>query len=232
MVAPPPFSFAGIRRGFLLALPLAPGVLAYGLIFGVMAAEAKLSAVEAVLMSALVYSGSAQMAALQSWSDAALVLPLAATILLMNARYLLYGAALWPWMARLAPSCVYPSLFLLGDGNWAMAMKEHAEGRDDVGFLLGSGLAMYLPWVAGTAAGHLGGSFARQPGAYGFDFILIAISAAMAAAMWRGRADLLGALAAVATAVALSTVLPAGWVIVGAGLASAAVAYLRHDGSP
>jgi predicted branched-subunit amino acid permease len=186
-MAPPPFTFAGVRRGFLMAQPLAPGVLVYGLIFGVMAAEAKLSTLEAVLMSAVVYSGSAQMAALQSWSAATLILPLAATILVMNARYLLYGAALWPWMGRLDGARVYPSLFLLGDANWALSLREYSAGRDDVGFVFGSGFAMYVPWVAGTAFGHLGGSLVNRPGQFGFDFILVAVSAASAAAMWRGR---------------------------------------------
>src|SRR3546814_18833891 len=79
-------------------------------------------------MSAAVYSGSAQIAALQAWSSAPLLLPLAATILVMNARYILYGAALRPWLGGLGAHQVYPTLYFLGDGNWALSMKEHAEG--------------------------------------------------------------------------------------------------------
>src|SRR3546814_13395692 len=93
-------------------------------------------------MSAAVYSGSAQIAALQAWSSAPLLLPLAATILVMNARYILYGAALRPWLGGLGAHQVYPTLYFLGDGNWALSMKEHAEGRTDAGFVFGSGAAM------------------------------------------------------------------------------------------
>jgi 4-azaleucine resistance transporter AzlC len=208
---------------------MAPGIVVYGMVFGVLAATAKLSVLEAVLMSAAVYSGSAQLAALQSWSGAGLILPLVLTVLMINARYVLYGAALRPWMGSLGPAQTYPALFFLGDGNWALAMKERAAGRDDAGFVLGSGLAMFLPWCLGTAAGHLGGGLVTNPAVLGLDFMLAAFSAAFAVAMWRGRADLAAAIVAAVVAVGLSFVLPTGWVIVGAGLASAAVGYWLHD---
>lgn len=227
-----PFTSAGIRRGLLRAQPLALGVLVYGLVFGVLAAEAKLTALEAFLMSAAVYSGSAQIAALQAWSSAPLLLPLAATILVMNARYILYGAALRPWLGGLGAHQVYPTLYFLGDGNWALSMKEHAEGRTDAGFVFGSGVAMFVPWTLGTLAGHAGGSLLSDPRALGLDFMLAAFSAALAAAMWRGRADIAGAIAACLVALALTPVVSGGWVIVAAGLGSAAVAYVRHVDRP
>src|SRR3546814_12134304 len=74
-----------------------------------------------------------QIAALQAWSSSPLLLPLAATVLMMNARYILYGAALRPWLGGLAAHKVYPTLYFLGDGNWALSMKEHAEGKTDAG---------------------------------------------------------------------------------------------------
>lgn len=224
----PPFTLAGVRRGFLMALTLAPGIVVYALVFGVLAAEAKLSTLEAVLMSASIYSGSAQVAVLQSWSGAAHILPVVAAILMMNARYILYGAALRPWMGKLSPVQTWPSLFFLGDANWAMSLKEEAAGNDDAGFVLGSGLAMFIPWCLGTFAGHLGGRLVGNPAALGLDFMLVAFSAAMALAMWKGRGDLLPAIAAAAVAIGLGLVLSGGWVIVAAGLASAAVGYALH----
>ena len=174
-----PFTFAGVRHGFLRAQPMALGILFYGVVFGVLAASAGLTTLESLLMSATVYSGSAQLAALQAWSASPLVLPLAAAVLMMNARYILYGAALRPWLGGLAPHKVYPTLYFLGDGNWALSMKEHAEGRTDAGFVLGSGFAMFMPWLLGTAIGHLGGSLVADPAAFGLDFMLAAFSTAL-----------------------------------------------------
>ena len=50
----------------------------------------------------------------------------------MNARSVLFGAALQPWMKGVSPFLAYPSLFLLVDPNWATAMREQEEGRNDV----------------------------------------------------------------------------------------------------
>lgn len=224
-----PFTAAGIRRGFVLGLPLGAGGILYGIVFGVLAGEAQRSALEAVLMSALIYSGSAQIAALQGWSQSPLVLPIVATILLTNARYVLYGAAIRPWLEGVPAARIYPTLFLMGDSNWALAMREHAEGRHDGGFLLGSGLAMFMPWVSGTLIGHLLGGIVANPRRFGVDFMIVALSAAMASTFWRGRASLLPGAAALATALAIHRLAPGGWTVVAAGLAGAAAAYATHD---
>ena len=91
------FSRAGVRHGFFVAQPMAASVLLYGAVFGVLAGEAGLSSIQALLMSALVYSGSAQLAALEIGVSGSLLPPLLLAVLLLNARYLLYGAALRPW---------------------------------------------------------------------------------------------------------------------------------------
>lgn len=91
------FTASGLRRGFLLAQPLAPGTFIYGMVFGVLASERGLAWFEALLMSVFVYSGSAQLAALQGWSShAPVIAPLVATVLLINARYVLYSASIQP----------------------------------------------------------------------------------------------------------------------------------------
>jgi predicted branched-subunit amino acid permease len=216
-----PFTFAGFRHGFIRAQGLAPGVLLYGLVFGILATEARLSALESVLTSALVYSGSAQMAALQVWREGAELLPLLAAILLMNARYLLYGAALRPWLGSASPVASYSTLFFLGDGNWALAMAERARGQDDAGFILGSGVAMFIPWIGGTLAGRLAGDLIGHPATYGLDFMLVAFSAALLMDLWESKADSWPICAAALVAFLLMPVLSGGWIIVAGALAAA-----------
>ena len=48
------FSRAGVRHGFLVAQPMAASVMLYGAVFGVLAGEAGLSSLQALLMSGLV----------------------------------------------------------------------------------------------------------------------------------------------------------------------------------
>jgi 4-azaleucine resistance transporter AzlC len=226
------FSFAGIRRGFFAAQPLATGVFIYGVAFGLLAREAKLSLLEALLMSGFVYSGSAQIAAVSGMTDGRIasgsaILAVIATILLLNARYLLYGAALRPWLGAVDGLRAYPTLAVLGDGNWILSMKAANDGESDAGFIFGSGIAMFLPWLGGTLLGSLAGSMISNPALLGVDFMLVAFSAAMAVGMVKGKSDGFVLMIAACTALVADRVLPAGWTIVLAGLAGAITAWIR-----
>lgn len=225
---PVTFTRAGIRRGFVMAQPLTPGVALGGVVFGVLAGERGLSWLNAVLMSTFMYSSTAQLAALQHLSQSAAVLPIVATILVMNARYVLYGAAIQPWLAGASRPQGLASLFFLGDANWAMAMKEYHGGYRDAGFVLGSGVAMFVPWVGATLAGLLLASSVPDPARFGLDFMLVAFAAAIGISVWRGRVDLWPAGAAALVAFALHKLVPGGWYIVGAGVTGAVVGALRH----
>jgi 4-azaleucine resistance transporter AzlC len=230
-VSQPPVTFTreGVWRGFVLAQPLAPGVLVYALVFGALAGERGLSWLQATLMSMAVYSGSAQLAALQVWStQAGAVAALAVTVLAINARYVLYGAAIQPWLSQASRGQAYLSLFVLGDGSWALAMKEYAAGYRDAGYILGGGLAGFFPWVGGTLAGQLMANAIPDPRSWGLDFMLPAFAAAIGYSLWRGKADVLPLLGAVAVAVTMHLAAPSGWTIVLAGLAAGLVGALRH----
>lgn len=224
--APATFTSEGFRRGFVGGQPLAPGTFVYGMVFGVLASEKGLAWIEALLMSVLVYSGSAQLAALQGWSKSPLIAPLVVTVLLINARYVLYGASVQPWLAGATRPQACATLFFLGDGNWALSMREFHEGYRDAGYLFGSGVATALPWVLGTVAGHLVGRGVPHPTSLGLDFMLVAFAAAIGVNVFRGRGDLWPAAAAVLAAIALALWLP-GWTIVGAGLAAGIVGGAR-----
>jgi len=220
------FTSTGFRRGFIAAQPLTPGTLLYGAVFGVLASEKGLAFAEALLMSLLVYSGSAQLAVLQGWSAAPLIAPLVTTVLLVNARYVLYGASIQPWLRSGTAPQVFATLFFLGDGNWALAMREYHAGYRDAGFLFGSGVATALPWLVGTVAGHMLGRGVPNPASLGLDFMLVAFAGAIAVSVFRGRSDLWPASAAVLVSIAFGLWMPA-WTVVAAAIAAGLVAGAR-----
>ena len=227
--APVRFTREGVWRGFVLSQPLAPGVAVYGLVFGALAGERGLSWLQATLMSGFVYSGSAQLAALQVWStQSSAVLALVLTVFAINARYLLYSASLQPWLSQVSRPKALGTLFLLGDGGWALSMREHAAGYRDAGFVLGSGLAGFLPWMGGTLVGHLLAREMPDPRAWGLDFMLPAFAAAIGISLWRGRADVAPLACAVAVALPMQLWAPSGWTVVLAGLAAGIAGALRH----
>jgi predicted branched-subunit amino acid permease len=194
----------------------------------VLASERGLGWLQALLMSLFVYSGSAQLAVLQGWSQSPLLAPLVFTVLVINARYVLYGAAIQPWLAQATTGQALATLFVLGDSNWALSTREYQAGYRDAGFLFGSGFAMFAPWLGGTLAGYFLGNVVPDPARFGLDFMLVAFAAAIAVSVWPGRPGVLPALAAALAALVLHKLLPGGWSIVGAGLAAGAAGAWRH----
>lgn len=208
---------------------MAVGVFAYGIAFGLLAQEARLSLAEAATMSALVYSGTAQLATVSALGANAgsATLAIALAVLLLNARYLLYSAAFRPWLGSLPAYQTYPTLFFMGDGNWVLSMQAHAKGERDGGFAFGSGIAMFMPWLLGTLAGLFAAGLIANPAMLGLDFMLVAFSAAMGLSMFKLRPSWSVVIAAAATSLLVDRFAPGGWTIVAAGLVGGIVAYVR-----
>ena len=220
-----PFTFDGLRRGMRDGVPLGQAALAYGLAFGLVAAQVPLALPQAVTMSAAVYSGSAQLAALNLIQTGYVTLTaLAATILLMNARYVMFSAALQPWLGQTTALRAYGSLLLLGDANWLLVMRAIDKGEADRAYLAGTGVPMLVGWLGGTSVGVLSGSILPDPRVLAADLMLPAFAAAMMGGMMRGRASYLAAGVGGGVALAVMGLAGPGWAIIAAGVAGAAVA--------
>lgn len=223
-----PFTMHGLWHGARAATPLVLSAAAFGLVFGVVARQAGLSLIESVLMSALVFAGTSQLVALQLW---VMPLPIVAVILAtfaVNARHLLFGAALRPWFRGLPLVKAYGSLFFMTDGNWALALREHAAGRRDAAILLGSGIPVHLAWTGSTALGFVLGGLVGDPARWGLDIILPVFCVAMLAGLWKGRSDAVPWLTAAAAAVLASAFVPGYWHVLIGGFAGSIVGALRH----
>jgi predicted branched-subunit amino acid permease len=88
-------------RGIRATVPLAPGVIAFGLLYGMMARQVGFHPWEAWAMSLLVHAGSAQFAALGMW-QASGALPIILTTLVINLRHLLMAASVAPHLRGLS----------------------------------------------------------------------------------------------------------------------------------
>ena len=222
------FSFDGIRAGFVTCLPVALGVGAYGIAFGVLAREAGLSVTTAVVMSATVLAGAAQLVAVGVWDWPVPIVTLLATTLVVNLRYLLMGASLRRWFTRLSSRQAYGSLFFMADENWALTIEDLRSGGGRGAFLLGSGLAIWICWVAATGVGAVAGGLIANPEVYGLDFVLTAIFLALVVGFWEGRETLAPWTVAAVVAVAVSTLVPGRWYIIGGGLAASLTVVIRR----
>lgn len=213
------FTVAGALVGARRCLPLALGTFAYGLVFGVLAREAGLSAPEATLMSGLVFAGAAQFVVLGMWGAPLPVLGIILATLIVNLRLVLLGAALRPRFAALPRGRLYGAAFFLTDENWALTLRDFDEGGRDAAFLVGSGLALLAGWTAGGALGRFAGDWLPDPARWGLDFGFTAVFVALLVGMWRGRGDLLPWGVAAVAAVGAERWLPGQWYLLLGGLA-------------
>jgi len=230
-VASPPFTWAGFRHGALLSLAFGASSFVYGIAFGVLASEAGIGMAESAIMSATVFSGTAQMAVLQMWKTTLALLPVFFTVLMMNTRYFLMGAALRPWLGTLPVGKAALSLFFLVDGSFVLAMREKARGLDDGAMLVGSGVVSYAGWVVATVIGYAIGHKLGDPRTYGLDTILVLFCASSVAFMWRGRTLLAPAAGAAAVAILVDRVGGGAWAIAVAGVVGALIGAVMHDGT-
>ncbi|WP_374646364.1 AzlC family ABC transporter permease [Tabrizicola sp.] len=223
------FTWNGFRRGAREGVPLAASIFAYGLGFGLVAAQAGFGVTKAMATSAAIYSGSAQLAAVNLLQTGeATLLALFATILVINARYLLFGAALQPWLWQAGPLRSYGSLLLLGDANWLLTMRRIAQGEEDRAYLAGTGAPIAFGWIAGTALGAAAVSILPRPEALGFDLMLPCFATAMVAAMARRGVDLVPVAVGAGAALGIAELLGPAAAVIGAGLAGGAVAALMY----
>ncbi|MCE9682641.1 AzlC family ABC transporter permease [Halomonas alkalisoli] len=208
---------AGILVGIRRMAPLSLFVVVFGLAFGVAALSRGLSGLEAMLMSALVFAGASQFAALELWGPEIPLLPLIATTFAINARHLLMGAAIQPWLAHLPTAQRYGSVVIMSDSNWAMAAADYQKGETNVGMLVGGGIALWVTWLFGTLLGVLFGSGIEEPQRFGLDVIMGCFLLAMLVGGRRDLSMLLPwAAAALAALAALAWLPDHAHVIVGA----------------
>jgi len=208
---------AGWWRGAREILPICAFVFVLGSTFGVTARQAGLSPALASLMSATVFAGGAQFAALGLLGPPPAMLPLLLGTLAINARLLLLGAAIAPWLSRLPRWQQMTGVTVLSDANWVQATRAYASGERDAGVLVGGGAAMWVVWVIGTAVGAVAAQAVPDVGRYGLDAILLGFFAAALADGWRGSRDMPAALGAAVTTLAAWALGGAEWsVLVGA----------------
>src|SRR3954470_6126824 len=135
---------AGIRAG----VPYAAAGFLLSVSFGVLARQAGLSAPAAIVMSAIVFAGSAQFAAISIVAAGGGLGAAVGAAALMNSRFLPMGIALAPSLrARLATRALQGQAIV--DASWVMASE--GEGRFDRHFLFGATAVQYATWVGGTA---------------------------------------------------------------------------------
>jgi 4-azaleucine resistance transporter AzlC len=206
---------ARVLAGLHAGLPYGAASLLLGLSFGVLA-RPLMGPVATIVMSTIVFAGSAQFAALAVLSAGGGAPAAIVAGMLLNLRFVPMGIAIAPSL-HAGPLGRALRGQALVDASWALANR--GGGRFDIEFLLGSTLAQYPAWVGGTVLGALAGGLIGDPRSLGLDAIFPAFFLGLLVAeVRRPQARPVAALGAV-IALVLTPLTPAGVPIIVAAAA-------------
>jgi 4-azaleucine resistance transporter AzlC len=216
------------RRLLMEALGIGVSALGFGFVYGLSAREAGFSPIEAVAMSTIVFGGAAQFAAV-GYVTSGLAWPgVVLLTFLLNARHLLYSAALAPWLRHLPFWRRAVMAHLLTDEAFALSIGHFKRvGRtDERGYWIAAIASTFIPWNLATIGGALLSTQIPDPARFGIDIIFPAAMIGLAVGLVTGRRELVAAIvgAGVGVVVALLTGPSIG--IVAGGIVGPAVGLL------
>ncbi len=230
-VPPPVLTWEGVRYGVIESLPMTPAFLVFSLAIGALSVDKGLSLLETLAMSAFVFAGASQLMGLQAWQaqwDGAAVLAVALVVMIVNLRFVLMAAALHPFFSPMPRPLIYGTLITLTDGSFVVTTRAQREGRNDFGVFLGSGVFLWLLWMATTWVGFRLGHALSDPRRFGLDMVMPLVFATHLVPLVKGKAEAMRLPIAAVVAVIVSVLVEGYWFIIAGALAGSLAAALMH----
>jgi len=185
------------RAGFVEMLPACIGLIPFGVVCGVGASAAGASWLAALGMSAVIFSGAAQILAGQMLAGGAPVAIIVLTCFVLGLRFLMYSAAMAPYLTALPPRWQKALAFLLTDQAFAAAIRRFNASDDPhagAQHFLGAGMALYLCWQVTNMTGFFAGNVI--PAAWSLEFAVPLCFLALVAPLLRDMPNIAAAVAA------------------------------------
>lgn len=215
---PRTLSLVDFRIGFVDMLPACIGLIPFGLVTGIAAATAGANWAGALGMSAIMFSGAAQIIAAQLFAVGAPVAVIVLTCFVAGLRFLMYSAAMASYLKSLPGRWQRVLAFLLTDQVFAAAIRRFGISRDSragVSQALGGGVALYLSWQCTNMVGYAAG--AAIPASWSLEFAVPLCFLALVAPGLRTAPSVLAAVVAGAAVLAFKG-LPMKLNLIAAGL--------------
>ncbi|GHF37705.1 AzlC family ABC transporter permease [Seohaeicola zhoushanensis] len=194
------YFWKAVRESFPFIFVAGP----FGLLFGVLGAEAGLNLVEVMTFSVTVFAGAAQFTALQLLREEAPTLIILASALAVNLRVAMYSASLTPYLGG-APlwQRAFAAYFTV-DQSYSLSIVQFEKEPEmtlpqRMAYFFGSNGLIAPLWYVATLVGALVG--ARIPEAWALDFALPIAFLAMIGPMLRTPAHVVAMLVAIVTAI-------------------------------
>ncbi|MCX4528476.1 MULTISPECIES: AzlC family ABC transporter permease [unclassified Streptomyces] len=222
-----PEGVAGRPRAAVVRDALGVGVAVglSGFAFGVTAAGAGISTLQACVLSLLVFTGASQFALVGALAAGGNPFTAAAGAFFLGTRNAFYGLRLSQLLAL--PRAVRPlAAHWVIDETTAVALAQPDRKSARLGFTV-TGLALYVLWNLTTLLGALGAEAIGDTNAWGLDAAGPAVFLALLAPMLKTSTERAVAALALILGLGLLPVLPAGVPVLVAALAAPVVLWMK-----
>lgn len=193
-------AFADGARAFA---PLIIAVIPFGLVFGIVAAGSEIGPWLGGATSFIIFAGAAQLATLQLLDAGAAGAVVVATALTINARHLMYSAALAPAFREFPRVARFVLPYLLTDQAFAISIVRFGQVDDPTyrrWYFTGAGLGLWVTWQIFTIAGIVLG--AQVPASWSLDFAIPLMFVILLVPTLKGRPEIIAAVVGSGIAVA------------------------------
>ena len=214
-----------MRAGLRDIAPVMVAAVPIGLLFGAVAAAKGMSPAEVALMSALVFAGGAQFAAIETWVHPAPIAALAFATFLINARHVLMGASLSP-KVRMSRVQKLIAFYFITDESCALSERRALDRPVTGAYWAAMAAALWANWTLSSALGAVLGSLLGDPARIGADFAFTALFIGLIAGFGRSRVTLVTVAVSAGVAALVHHFIGAPWHVASGALAGIAAAYL------
>lgn len=204
--------YAARRQLALDGLGIIASGIGFGFVYGLAArTDAGFSPIDVAAMSVIAFAGAAQFAAIGYVATGVPWGVIGILTGLLNARHILYSAAIAPWFRGRSFGERALAAHFLTDESFALSIPHFRRlGRFDAfGYWFVGIVVDFLPWLVGSLAGVLLGNAIVDPERLGIDVIFAAAMAGLAVVLITGRRELVaavvGAIVGVGVSLAVST---------------------------
>ena len=191
-----PLAMNVLGNAFRQTSPIILGYIPVGFAYGVLAQKVGLSPLNTLLMSVLVFAGSAQLIAVGLMAAGVPPLSVIATTFVVNLRHLLMSASLSPHFKTWKKWELALFSFELTDETFALHSTRFAAGETLKSETFCINIIAQCSWVLGTWLGMVASTLITDVKPIGLDYALPAMFIALLVAQIKERMHVLVALAA------------------------------------
>ena len=165
------------RAAVVDTLPTVFGYLGIATAFGVIARATGFSTITVILMSVIIYAGSAQFTTVSMLAAGSPIASIVFATFMVNSRMILMSTTVVPYFKKDSLGKGMLIGTLLTDESFALAMNKlnYTNGKMNFSWFNTENIISYSTWVIATMIGALLGNFIEDPKKLGLDFANVAM---------------------------------------------------------